>query len=207
MELNLNSQLIKSRRLERAWSQEHLAHVCGLGVRTIQRIETTGQASYESVQALAATLDLPVRDLIGEALPEDRQTQGISLQKRKIALLASIILVAISFLVARTVVADQVMLDVGITVNEENQLASKVLANTGEEVLIQVDDQYRLLISPTLESNGDVSLAISLLKSNGVDYVQIAQPRVITPDREAAVIRSSSEGGDSIYIRITPDVQ
>src|SRR5688500_9193450 len=58
MEMKVDSHLIKSERKKRAWSQEHLARVSGLGHRTIQRIENTGFANYESVMALASALDL-----------------------------------------------------------------------------------------------------------------------------------------------------
>lgn len=58
MEMKVDSNLIKSERKKRAWSQEHLARASGLGHRTIQRIENTGSAAYESVMAIASALDL-----------------------------------------------------------------------------------------------------------------------------------------------------
>lgn len=63
MEMKIDSQLVRHERERRAWSQEHLASVAGLGLRTIQRIEATGAASYESVKAIAAVLDLQPSDL------------------------------------------------------------------------------------------------------------------------------------------------
>lgn len=42
MEMQINKQLIKSKRVERAWSQSELAQVSGLSLRTIQRIEKSG---------------------------------------------------------------------------------------------------------------------------------------------------------------------
>ena len=61
--------LIRQEREKRAWSQEHLAHATGLGLRTIQRIESSGVASAESALALASVFDLPV-----EAMSETSQT-------------------------------------------------------------------------------------------------------------------------------------
>jgi transcriptional regulator with XRE-family HTH domain len=58
MEMKVDAHLIKAERKKRAWSQEHLARVSGLGHRTIQRIENTGFAAYESVMAIAIALDL-----------------------------------------------------------------------------------------------------------------------------------------------------
>jgi transcriptional regulator with XRE-family HTH domain len=63
MYMKLNSSAIRQEREKRAWSQEHLAGVTGLALRTIQRIESTGVASYESAGAIAAVFGLPVTAL------------------------------------------------------------------------------------------------------------------------------------------------
>ncbi|OIQ30881.1 MAG: hypothetical protein BM564_01320 [Bacteroidetes bacterium MedPE-SWsnd-G2] len=49
---------IKNLRLERHWSQEQLAEMSGLSVRTIQRIEKGGNAGLESVKALASVFEV-----------------------------------------------------------------------------------------------------------------------------------------------------
>jgi len=58
-DMQLNTALIRKLREERAWSQEHLASVTGLSVRTIQRLETRGKASHESRLALASAFGVP----------------------------------------------------------------------------------------------------------------------------------------------------
>jgi transcriptional regulator with XRE-family HTH domain len=63
MDMKLDSSLVRQEREKRAWSQEHLAQVTGLALRTIQRIESTGSASYESANAIAAVFVLPVATL------------------------------------------------------------------------------------------------------------------------------------------------
>lgn len=50
---------IRSLRLDRAWSQEHLADLAGVSVRTIQRLEQGHPASLETTKALAAAFDVP----------------------------------------------------------------------------------------------------------------------------------------------------
>ena len=50
--------LIQKLRLQRGWSQEQLAEVAGLSVRTIQRIERGQTPSAESLKALAAVLEV-----------------------------------------------------------------------------------------------------------------------------------------------------
>lgn len=63
VEVRVDAKLIRTARERRAWSQEHLAKVAGIGLRTLQRIEATGIASYASVQALAAVLEMAAQDL------------------------------------------------------------------------------------------------------------------------------------------------
>ena len=46
--------LIHKLRLQRGWSQEQLAELSGLSVRTIQRIERGQSASVESLKCLAS---------------------------------------------------------------------------------------------------------------------------------------------------------
>ena len=60
--------LVRKLRLERGWSQETLAEVSGLSVRTIQRVERGGKASLETLGALAAAFDLDVADLTEETM-------------------------------------------------------------------------------------------------------------------------------------------
>jgi len=63
MDMQVDSKRIRSERENRAWSQEHLSKLTGLGLRTVQRIESTGLASYESVSAIAAVLEISVSEL------------------------------------------------------------------------------------------------------------------------------------------------
>jgi len=62
-DMNLDATRIRQEREKRAWTQEQLAEIAGLGVRTVQRIEATGIASFESAAALSSALVIPVSDL------------------------------------------------------------------------------------------------------------------------------------------------
>ncbi|GJL97421.1 MAG: XRE family transcriptional regulator [Hyphobacterium sp.] len=58
MAFKTDSAKIKRWREERHWSQEHLAELAGVGIRTVQRIENSEQASRESLMAIAAAFDV-----------------------------------------------------------------------------------------------------------------------------------------------------
>lgn len=53
---------IKKMRLERHWSQDQLAEMSGLSIRTIQRIENGENAGLESLKSLAAVFETNITD-------------------------------------------------------------------------------------------------------------------------------------------------
>ena len=58
----INLRDIKKMRLERHWSQEQLAEMSGLSIRTIQRIENGENAGLESLKSLAAVFESNIED-------------------------------------------------------------------------------------------------------------------------------------------------
>ncbi len=52
--------LLRKMRLQRGWSQEHLAELTGLSVRTIQRLERGHPCSLETLNALAAVFETDI---------------------------------------------------------------------------------------------------------------------------------------------------
>jgi transcriptional regulator with XRE-family HTH domain len=55
--------IVRKLRLQRGWSQDHLARISGLSIRTIQRIERGQSAGLDSLMALAAVFDVDIADL------------------------------------------------------------------------------------------------------------------------------------------------
>lgn len=64
MRIKAKSSLIRKYRTQRMWSQEQLAEACSLGLRTIQRVEARGNASIETIKALAAVFDVSADTLL-----------------------------------------------------------------------------------------------------------------------------------------------
>lgn len=56
--MKIDTEKLKRWREERFWSQEHLAELSGIALRTVQRIESGGTASRESITALAAAYNV-----------------------------------------------------------------------------------------------------------------------------------------------------
>lgn len=74
---------LKKLRLERHWSQEQLADMSGLSIRTIQRIERGENAGLESLKALAAVFDTTIEDSKKEDLLEQAKKEEAYIQKVK----------------------------------------------------------------------------------------------------------------------------
>ena len=53
--------ILRKLRLQKGWSQEQVAELTGLSVRTVQRIERGGQPSLESAKALAAVFEVELK--------------------------------------------------------------------------------------------------------------------------------------------------
>ncbi|MDO3383308.1 helix-turn-helix domain-containing protein [Gilvimarinus algae] len=67
--------IVKKLRLERNWSQEQLAELCGLNVRTIQRVESGNKASIETLNSLASVFEVDVSTLTEEVTVIDKNSE------------------------------------------------------------------------------------------------------------------------------------
>ncbi|CAM1371716.1 helix-turn-helix domain-containing protein [Tenacibaculum xiamenense] len=99
-----NLRDIKKMRLERHWSQEQLAAMSGLSIRTIQRIENGENAGLESLKSLAAVFETDIKDSNKRDELEQVRKEEAYIQKLKgfyklcaIALLSMIVPIVIAF--------------------------------------------------------------------------------------------------------------
>ena len=60
----VDAKQMKRLRLSRNWTQQHLADVCGVSMRTIQRVEKDGVASNETVAAYASVFEITASGLL-----------------------------------------------------------------------------------------------------------------------------------------------
>ena len=68
--------ILKQLRIGRHLSQEQLALMSGLNVRTIQRVESGQNASLETLKCLASALEVDIETLNQEAYTMDKDTVG-----------------------------------------------------------------------------------------------------------------------------------
>lgn len=75
MTMNISGENVKRLRLERGWTQEHLASLTARNVRTIQRVEKSGICDLETRSALAAVFQIDVAQLDGVKKIEQAKTK------------------------------------------------------------------------------------------------------------------------------------
>jgi transcriptional regulator with XRE-family HTH domain len=76
--MHINSPRLRELRTARQWSQEQLARLSGLNLRTIQRLESGAKVSMESLRALAAVFEVPAESLlVGGATPGPSALQAM----------------------------------------------------------------------------------------------------------------------------------
>ena len=70
--------LVQKLRLQKGWSQQQLADLSGLSVRTIQRIERGQPASAETLKSLASVFEIDFSTLSSEPAMPDTPTSSPS---------------------------------------------------------------------------------------------------------------------------------
>ena len=99
----INLRDLKEMRLQRHWSQEQLAEMSGLSIRTIQRIENGENAGFESIKSLAAVFEIDIID--SDKKKEIKQVRKEEAYIENIKGLYKLLAVAILSLIAPVILA------------------------------------------------------------------------------------------------------
>ncbi len=67
--MKVDPHLVKQLREAKAWSQDHLAQISGLSLRTIQRVEADGIASAETKMSIASAFGIAAEALTPKPTP------------------------------------------------------------------------------------------------------------------------------------------
>ena len=214
MDMKVDPTYIKAQRVRRAWSQEHLAEVSGLGLRTIQRIEKTGAASYESARSLAAVFEMDVAEL-RVAEPAVVEPRRISVSLRPVlGVVGALVTGGALLITTQSFAADQVLMDVSVAIDsstdEARTLARQVVVEDGT-LVPEVNDlklgDLRFSIVPRVQTPDRVMLEVSIYERRGGEEVVVSQPRLIALSGEATEIVVDSDARTlrlAIKARVNP---
>ena len=215
MEMKINSTLIRSERRKRAWSQQHLAKVAGLGIRTIQRIENTGSASPESVKALASVFDLEIERIQVNSNPPLITKRKFSAKEISFSAIAASLVLFVGVFAVQPSTADDVKLNYAVSIENQDDEENAVDAvRVGDELLVEGQsatiqlDQLKLEITPTIQADGvQIALSVKVFENIDGEYSLRAEPKVVTADKTEAAIRSNSNSGRLLSVYLTPSIQ
>lgn len=74
--------IVRKLRKKSNWTQEQLATMSGLSIRTIQRVESGRSASLETLKCLASVFETDISKLTEEITVIDKQTEIWAIQPR-----------------------------------------------------------------------------------------------------------------------------
>ncbi|ATD06918.1 helix-turn-helix transcriptional regulator [Pseudoalteromonas piscicida] len=182
MEMQINKQLIKLKRVERAWSQSELAQVSGLSLRTIQRIEKSGAASLESIKALAAAYEVNVMEI--QLKPESK---GTKLKRKAAAFLAGTAVMAASIFTL-TASAKPVMVDLMLTSQGQTLADVQVLNEEGAFSEFVFSDKLKIRLTSTVEQENQVKIVTEIYSLSTEGQVLVASPSVTVQHQKQAEV-------------------
>jgi transcriptional regulator with XRE-family HTH domain len=194
VDMQIDGNRIRSERERRAWSQEHLAEAAGLSLRTVQRIERSEPASFETARALASVLEIDVATLTG---------QKTRTRTRYWAVAATVVAGLLGLFVAQQVQAAQVLLDVNLSLNEKPLSQSQLITAEGKNAEIRLEGQMRVIIAPVIQPDGSVLLSLSV-DEFASRWVRIAEPKLQAIDNDEAVLSVTSPSGNVMRSGIRP---
>lgn len=62
--MEISSDRVRQERQRRGWTQQQLAEIADLSLRTVQRVENQAAASNETISSLCAVLEVPRESLL-----------------------------------------------------------------------------------------------------------------------------------------------
>jgi transcriptional regulator with XRE-family HTH domain len=196
--LKIDAEFIKAERQKRGWSQEQLAAAAGLGVRTVQRMESGSAASSESAKCLAAVFEIPFSRLAIE------KPRALPLRRRLLAAAAAVCAALGSslFLLSQANATDVAMaVVVGTEITGASRMNMEV--NSGGQSEIKLEKDLKLLLTPTIQKDGAILLAAEVYGWDGSDYRLVGKPRLLMRQGEETRLRLGLVNGRSARISIT----
>ncbi len=183
MDMKINSQFIIEQRKIRAWSQQHLADVAQLSLRTVQRIENSGSASPESIKAISAVLELLPQNLI---LITEKTTALRILNKQSVAATITAMFISVSLFLLISLYSSNTVAESGffrftgeVRINQNETHAIGVSIAFKHAQIIQLDSSHSVLIITPDSGDDYAETEVRLLQRKGAVYSILHRATVI----------------------------
>jgi transcriptional regulator with XRE-family HTH domain len=76
--MELRGDKVKTLRMARNWTQQQLAEICDVNLRTVQRVENQGNASLETIMALCVAFEVKREVLFEVPKPEQDDLEQVN---------------------------------------------------------------------------------------------------------------------------------
>lgn len=183
MDMKINRDVLIQARSARAWSQQQLADVSGISLRTIQRIEKSGVASNDSLQGICAAFNKEPTYFIVHAAKQK------NLVRMVLGILAAVLLALgatyFSWASVETIVLNIEYRGEHLTTGDVNEVSLDYLVEIGSTAKLQLPNDFVLVILPQNAREG-VMLDLTLKSSRGES--------IIPNDHDLTVTKSLAEG-------------
>ncbi|SEB03324.1 helix-turn-helix transcriptional regulator [Alkalimonas amylolytica] len=185
MEMKINSEIVIKKRKDKAWSQQHLADVCDVSLRTIQRAENDGNASYETQKALCSAFEIDVKDIV---LKEKREGGKNRPAKKSFFILSFIFALFGSALVATVSTAST-----GVIVQAESVTLSRdqnTVTYSGDViVLIPEEELFEMSVLKNDLVTGEPNQFNLRIVNNNMELL-VADPKITKVDKKIKITTS-----------------
>jgi len=168
-------------------------------MRTVQRVETSGAASFETAKAIASVFEVEVASLQSREAPRRRLGQRLGY-----AGVAASLVAALGIFLMRDAHAGEVMLDVGLTLNKEKVSQSQVVATEGKSAEIKLEGQMRVFVNPIVTQDGSILLSMRVEEPAGSRWVEVGEPRIMVVNGNERLVKVTSPKGHVFEITIRP---
>lgn len=203
MDMKINKETLRRAREQRAWTQSHLAEVADLSMRTVQRIERTGDVSMESASALASALNLELAVLMEDPVHKEANPA----EPRRYKLWGAFGLIgsaAVALGWWSNAVAEQVMISLSIETAKNTYSNMMLLNEVGTEAEMKLDDQFRMRFN-TSRMGEDllVSARIYHLVNGGSQL--ISSPAMLIKDQAPVSMKIGFGDGQELNLQLVAD--
>lgn len=203
MDMKINHKLLRRQREQRAWTQNQLAEVASLSMRTVQRIERNGIAAKESAMALASALDMDLADLLIQS--NSSSTRHTS-HRRWWVLVGILTSLIVSLGWWSTAAAEQVMINLSVKAESGASTEGEMqfLNELGAQSEVRFNQQFRLLVTAVRQNQG-LLLSTEIYDFIDGDYLLISSPSILIADNELAAIHVDTHSSGRLQLSFKSD--
>lgn len=203
MDMKINHKLLRRQREQRAWTQNQLAEVASLSMRTVQRIERNGIAAKESAMALASALDMDLADLLIQSNSSSTRHTSNRRWWGLVGILTSLI---VSLGWWSTAAAEQVMINLSVKAESGASTEGEMqfLNELGAQSEVRFNHQFRLHVRAVRHNQG-LLLSTEIYDFIDGDYLLISSPSILIADNELAAIHVDTHSSGRLQLSFKSD--